>query len=40
MNDQTNTQNTEQTPAEKAPPKEIIRGRMPVAVVAWPASAR
>lgn len=34
MNDQTNPQNTEQTPAEKAPPKEIIRGRMPVAVVA------
>ena len=34
MNDQTQTQNTEQTPAEKAPPKEIIRGRMPVAVVA------
>lgn len=33
MNDQTNTQ-TEAAPAEKAPPKEIIRGRMPVAVVA------
>lgn len=34
MNDQTNSQNTEQTPAEKPAPKEIIRGRMPVAVVA------
>lgn len=33
MND--NTQNAEgTTPADKAPPKEIIRGRMPVAVVA------
>lgn len=33
MND--NTQNAEgATPTDKAPPKEIIRGRMPVAVVA------
>lgn len=33
MNDQTKTPEGA-TPAEKAPPKEIIRGRMPVAVVA------
>lgn len=32
MSDQTDT--TQTTPAEKAPPKEIIRGRMPIAVVA------
>lgn len=32
MNDQ--TQNPETTPAEKPAPREIIRGRMPVAVVA------
>lgn len=37
MTDQTSTENTGEaaaaTPAVKAPPKEIIRGRMPVAIV-------
>lgn len=34
MSEQNPSTSTNETPVEKAPPKEIIRGRMPVAVVA------